>query len=94
MRAFVWDIYEEKEEITGLEHFNTSRVHMITHFLGVLGRAPAPMPISMAVAVAREHRREELDVVERGLPLYLGLLELLVLVLLDMLLFSMLVTLL
>ena len=71
---------------------NTSCV--MTYFLGVLGLAPAPMPISMAVAVAREHRREELDVVERGLPVYLGLLELFVLVLLDMLLLSMLVTLL
>ena len=60
----------------------------------MLGRAPAPMPMSIAVAVAIEHRREELDVVERGLPVYLGLLELLVLVLLDMLLLSMLVTLL
>ena len=66
----------------------------MSHFLGVLGRAPAPIPIRMAVAVAREQRTEELEVVERGLPAYLGLLELLVLVLLDMLLLSMLVTLL
>ena len=66
----------------------------MTYFLGVLGLAPAPMPIRMAVAVAREQRTEELEVVERGLPAYRGLLELLVLVLLDMLLLSILVTLL
>ena len=67
---------------------------MMTHFLGVLGRAPAPMPISMAVAVASEHLRDELDAEDRGLPAYRGLLELFVLVSLDMLLLSMDVTLL
>jgi hypothetical protein len=66
----------------------------VTHFLGVLGLMPDPMPIRIAVAVASEKRGDEEELLERGLPVYLGLLELLVLEVLDIELLSMLVMLL
>ena len=60
----------------------------MTHFLGVLGLTPAPMPIKIAVAVARENLGDAVGLEARGLPVYRGLLELFVLAWLDMELFS------
>jgi hypothetical protein len=66
----------------------------VSHFLGVLGLMPDPIPIRIAVAVAREKRGDEEELLERGLPVYLGLFELFVLEVLDIELLSMLVMLL